>query len=250
VTCQNVALYYYRSWRATWQLSSPLHRQLVADGDGPQATAIIATRPLHRSLPHLCQCHPFLTPRPPSNQSSPPHCRAVPVPAHQSIPRASCRFLGCPHPPNPASAASPRSSCADGGWRATNGDGGGERAGSGRGVRRLASRLLWRRRCRQGAGHRADRRYARRLDLAWPGSLSYPFPLACATLRLRIASLPLLPLDARRWLQVDLPPPPRLELEVWNPMKQQLWPHERAGADLPLDQLLAQAVLRFPSPSQ
>lgn len=33
-------------------------------------------------------------------------------------------------------------------------------------------------------------------------------------------------------------------------MKQQLWPHERAGADLPLDQLLAQAVHRFPSPSQ
>jgi hypothetical protein len=29
-------------------------------------------------------------------------------------------------------------------------------------------------------------------------------------------------------------------------MKQQLWPHERAGTDLPLDQLLDQAVPRFP----
>jgi hypothetical protein len=32
-------------------------------------------------------------------------------------------------------------------------------------------------------------------------------------------------------------------------MKQQPWPHERASTDLPLDQLLAQAVLRFPLPS-
>jgi hypothetical protein len=173
-------------------LPTPLHRQLVTDGDGPQATAIIATRShtCASAIPSLLTPH-----RPPSRHHL---CPGVPVPAFTAASINATSFLLLPRSVAPILRSQRR---LDLPLPRVPTEGGGRLMGTGAGsVRAMAAALAVLLLACSGAVAVARAQDTERIEGTPPGprSLSFPFPLACATLRLRIASLPLLPLHATR----------------------------------------------------